>query len=69
MTDLEAAACLKELQDYNLRGLLKTPQNEDMDSFWDCAFNHAIRALEERADCEGRVTYRKNPNGSYTAQL
>lgn len=48
MTDLDAAQYLRELKDYNRDGKLATPQNTGFDAFWDCAFDHAIRALEEK---------------------
>lgn len=50
MTDLEAIEYLKELMEYNRDGLLSTPKNKelDYDTFYQCAFQHAIRALQER---------------------
>ena len=65
MTDLEAACLLKELSDYNMSGRMSTPQGKGPDSIFQCAFDHAVRALEERA---GRpdAKYARNPNGSYS---
>lgn len=48
MTDHDAMEYLEELRRYNQQGLLLTPQNTKFDTFWDCTFQHAIRALEER---------------------
>lgn len=68
MTDMEAACLLRELRQYNLENKLTTPQNTSMDSIWDCAFDHAIRALLRKAgyqeDWDG---FARNPNGSYSA--
>lgn len=69
MSDLDAAAYLRHLQQYNREGLLQTPQNHVHDSVWDCAFLHAIQALEERASVSGRVYYKQNPNGSFSAVI
>lgn len=67
MTDVEAAAYLRELKDYNGQGLMSTPATRPglPDTFFDCAFDHAIRALERNSGAQG-VEYNKNPNGSYT---
>ena len=67
MTDLDAAAYLKKLRDYNQQGSMPTPASpHGRDPFFDCALDHAIRALEERSGASA-VTYRKHPNGGYSA--
>jgi len=67
MSDLDAAAYLRELSDYNSSGCMSTPAcPEGKDTFFQCAFDHAIRALEERAGVKN-VRYVKNLNGTYTA--
>lgn len=48
MTDLDAAQYILDLKRYNQADKLVTPQNDKFDTFWDCAFDHAIRALEEK---------------------
>lgn len=69
MNDLDAVCCLKELRDYNFNGQLTTPKNSRPDTFWTCAFDHAIRALMERLGLkDDNVEFIKNPNGSYTAR-
>lgn len=65
MSDMDAACLLKELSAYNLAGQMLTPQMTSFDTFFQCAFDHAIRALEERAD-RTNVQYTRNPNGSYS---
>lgn len=69
MSDLDAAAYLHELQQYNRDGQMSTPQNSVHDSIWDCAILHAIRALEERSGVSGRVSYVVNPNGSFSVVI
>jgi len=70
VTDLDAAAYLKELSDYNNSGCMVTPAcPEGRDTSFQCAFDHAIRALEERAGVKTSVCYTKNANGTYTARL
>lgn len=51
MSDLEAIEYIKELMEYNRGGELVTPKNKELgyDTFYQCAFQHAIRALEERS--------------------
>lgn len=67
MSDMDAACLLKELSDYNMQGRMQTPQMSTYDTFFHCAFEHAIRALEERAGREN-ASYIKHPNGSYSVQ-
>lgn len=68
MTDLDAACYLKELQAYNKKGVLTTPKNTYTDTFWDCALDHAIRALLEKSGVsEDCVTFSTTPNGSVLA--
>lgn len=69
MSDLDAAAYLKELQQYNREGKLITPQNLMHDSIWDCALMHAIWALEECSGVSERVHYTRNSNGSFGAVI
>lgn len=53
MTDQDAIEYLVELQQYNKQGMMFTPQNDGPDTFWDCAFEHAIRALEHKINQGG----------------
>ncbi len=70
MTDLDAAAYLKELSDYNSSGCMITPAcPEGNSTFFQCSFDHAIRALEERAGVRAAVYYARNANGTYTASV
>lgn len=48
MTDLDAIEYLEDLKKYNRSDKLITPQNKSFDTFFQCAFDHAIRALKER---------------------
>ena len=66
MTDMDAACLLKELADYNAASAMATPQSGGFDTIFQCALDHAVRALEERAGAAG-TAYVKNPNGSYMA--
>lgn len=52
MTDRDAIKYIRELMEFNMNGKLLTPKNENLgyDTFYQCAFEHAIRALEERAE-------------------
>ena len=52
MRDIDAVEYLEELKDFNAKGKLITPKNETLgyDTFYQCAFDHAIRALKERID-------------------
>ncbi|MCM1295889.1 MAG: hypothetical protein NC311_10135 [Muribaculaceae bacterium] len=65
MTDLDAACLLKEPSGRNAQGLMRTPQMQSFDTVFQCAFGHAIRALEERAGAKDPA-YAKSPNGSYS---
>lgn len=68
MADLDSACLIRELMEYNKEGLLLTPQMTEFDTIFDCAFTHAIRALEERSGYGvGEVEYKRNANGSFTA--
>ncbi len=48
MTDKEAIEYIEELMEYNRNGLLLTPQNNGFDTFYQCSFEHAVRALENK---------------------
>lgn len=66
MTDCDAACYLKELQALNQENLLQTPKNQGFDTIWDCAFDHAIRALLEKQGLSpNSCSFTRNPNGSY----
>lgn len=51
MTDMDAVEYLEELKQFNENGEIVTPKNKGLgfDTFYQCAFDHAIRALKERA--------------------
>lgn len=51
MTDLDAIEYIEELKEFNSNGEMITPKNKSLgfDTFYQCAFEHAIRALKERA--------------------
>lgn len=67
MTDFDAACYLRELQELNRHSMLQTPQNQNFDTIWDCAFDHAIRALLERQGLSAdSCSFTRNPNGSYS---
>lgn len=69
MTDMDAACLLRELRQYNLEGKLSTPQNASTDTTWDCAFDHAIRALLRKAGYQADWDkFKRNPNGSYSVE-
>lgn len=70
MTDIDAIGYLQELKEYNQNGVLHTPQNQCHDTIWDCAIEHAIRALRERACVpEEALSFSRNQNGSITVLL
>lgn len=67
MTDLDAAGYLRELLEYNIANKMITPANtHGHDTFFTCALEHGIRALEERGKAAQPTAYRKNANGSFT---
>lgn len=49
MTDLDAIEYIEELKEFNSNGEMITPKNKNLgfDTFYQCAFDHAIRALKE----------------------
>lgn len=49
MTDLDAIEYIEELKGFNSNGEMITPNNKNLgyDTFYQCAFDHAIRALKE----------------------
>lgn len=59
MTDLDAIQYLKELKEFNLKGQFVTPKNKSIgyDMIYQCAFEHAIRALKERLNAEDNWIY------------
>ena len=50
MRDRDAVEYIEELMEFNRQGKLITPNNEKLgfDTFYQCAFEHAVRALKER---------------------
>ena len=46
MTDMDAIEYLEELMKFNRADQMTTPQNKKFDTFYQCAFEHAIRALK-----------------------
>lgn len=52
MTDLDAIEYIEELKEFNSNGEMITPKNKNLgfDTFYQCAFDHAIRALKERME-------------------
>lgn len=52
MTDNDAIEYLMELKEFNVQGKMVTPKNENLgyDTFYECAFDHAIRALRENLE-------------------
>ena len=45
MSDMDAACLIRELQEYNRAGRMKTPQMDGCDTIFGCALDHALRAL------------------------
>lgn len=66
MTDMDAIGFLKQLKEFNNEDNLVTPQNKHHSDAYECAFDHAIRALEERINRTGLEHYavRYAPSGS-----
>lgn len=52
MSDLDAVLCLDELRAYNMQHKLRTPKNNSMSPIWDCALDHAVRALTEKINAK-----------------
>lgn len=70
MTDIDAIGYLQELKEYNRNNMLRTPQNQCHDTIWDCAIDHAIRALRERAGIpENALSFERNQNRSVDVRL
>lgn len=71
MTDFNATCYLRELQAMNRENTMLTPKNSAYDTIWDCAFDHAIRALLTKQGLTGGQTaaFIRNPNGSYSLQI
>lgn len=49
MTENEAIEYIEELKGFNRKGEMITPQNKGLgfDTFYQCAFNHAVKVFEE----------------------
>lgn len=51
MTDLDAIEYIEELMEFNRNDEMLTPKNiNGFDTFYQCALDHAIRALRERIE-------------------
>ena len=67
MSDMDAACLIRELQEYNRAGRMKTPQMDGCDTIFGRALDHALRALLERAGEKMEdVRFSRNPNGSFS---